>query len=1037
MKRHPTLQRLWRLSLALALALPLFGMSVVAWRPDIVNAEGPNAVQNLTGCNTTNLGVGDDNSSPATALGFTANFFGTNYTQLFVNNNGNVTFGSSLFAYTATPIQTAGKVIIAPFWADVDTAGAGSGTTKYGTTTYNGRPAFCVNWINVGYFNDRTNKLNSFQLILVERNDTGANNFDIVMNYDKVQWETGDASGGTNGVGGNSVRVGYSNGTNTSFELPGSAVNGAFLDSHPTTALIKNSRNTSQLGRYIYQVRSGAVASPSPVPSPSASPPANTLGSTLHAWGYDAEGQLGDGTAGPTRPTPLAVPGGNQVIAASGDAFHSLALKADGTVIAWGSDTRGQLGDGTIGSPDVRPTAAAVPGLSGIIAVATESNTSFALKSDGTVWAWGNDAFGVLGDGTPQSPTDTPVPQVVPGLSGVVAIATRASFALALKSDGTVWAWGSDTFGELGDGAILGEPDCGGQCNATPTQVPNLSGVVAIAAGNAHALALKSDGTVIAWGFDARGQLGDGAAEPNNPTPTAVPGVSGIVAIAAGAAFSVALKSDGTVLAWGNDDSGQLGDGASNGEPGCSGACNPTPAPIANLNGVVAISAGGSHSLALKGDGTVVAWGSDTFGQTGDGAIGPSPVTPTTVPGINGAVGVAAGGSHSMALYEATATNGPTCLTPASVDFGFQAVGNTAPSQLGILNNCGSGALTVTSATLGGTNAGDFDLISSCAGTTIQAGSSCGIRVAFHPAAPGARTAAVTVAFNGGTATLNLSGIGQTPMPPFTLTVLTNGNCTVNVSNPGPYQSITTVTLTPQPAAGSIFIYWRSERGFMGWADPWTFQMDADHTVTAYCVPLETFTDYNFSGPAKNDPIIRMTALRIIRGYGDGRFGPNDTTQRAQMAALICRGMGYDRRQTWDQEDHGNPFVDRGGLDANLWRNVGTLYYYNVGRGYDGIVFGPTDGVTKAQTISFFTRAMVLSGYWVQQPDNPNIYPNVPGSSGHRVDIATYVFYAGAVPGTGSTTQSWGDWNGAASRAWFSQAEWKGLNSYFTQGFTP
>lgn len=380
----------------------------------------------------------------------------------------------------------------------------------------------------------------------------------------------------------------------------------------------------------------------------------------------------------------------------------------------------------------------------------------------------------------------------------------------------------------------------------------------------------------------------------------------------------------------------------------------------------------------------------------------------------------------------------PGCLTPGTLDFGTQTIGSNAPTQLALLNNCGNVPLAIGSVTKGGTNANDYDIVSSCTGTTVPTGSNCGIRVLFHPAAAGTRTATVTVAFTGGTSVLNLTGIGAPPVPPFDLTVLTNGNCTVGISpNPGPYTSITTVTLTPQPAAGWVFIYWRSERGFMGWADPWTFQIDADHTVTAYCVPIETFTDYSFSGQAKNDPVIRMTALSIIKGYGDGRFGPGNTTQRAQMAALICRGMGFDRPQTWDKEDHGNPFIDRNGLDAALWRAVGTLYYYNVGRGYDGVVFGPTDGVTKAQTISFFTRAMVLNGYWVQQPDNPAVYPNVPTSSGHRNDIATYVFYAGTVPGTGSTGQSWSDWNAFASRQWFSEAEWKGLNDFFTSGYTP
>ena len=159
--------------------------------------------------------------------------------------------------YTPFDLQSTNRVIIAPFFADVDTRGAGSGLVTYGATTYGGRSAFCVNSVNVGYYNSATDKLNSFQLLLVERFDTGSGNFDIIFNYDKIQWETGSASGGSGGLGGNSARIGYSNGVDTSFELPGSAVNGAFLDSNPSTGLIYNSRDSLQLGRYEFPVRNG------------------------------------------------------------------------------------------------------------------------------------------------------------------------------------------------------------------------------------------------------------------------------------------------------------------------------------------------------------------------------------------------------------------------------------------------------------------------------------------------------------------------------------------------------------------------------------------------------------------------------------------------------------------------------------------------------------------------------------------------------------------------------------------------------------
>jgi hypothetical protein len=159
--------------------------------------------------------------------------------------------------------------IIAPFWADVDTRGAGSAQVTYGQTTFQGRPAFCVNWdgVGVGYFSSHVDKLNKFQLLLVDRSDVISGDFDLVFNYDQVQWETGDESGGSGGLGGNSARAGYSNGDastpSTSLELPGSAVNGALLDSNNDTGLIHNNRNSVVLGRYVFAVRNGAPPPPS------------------------------------------------------------------------------------------------------------------------------------------------------------------------------------------------------------------------------------------------------------------------------------------------------------------------------------------------------------------------------------------------------------------------------------------------------------------------------------------------------------------------------------------------------------------------------------------------------------------------------------------------------------------------------------------------------------------------------------------------------------------------------------------------------
>jgi hypothetical protein len=227
----------------------------------VAHAEGPNAIINLAGCTTNTLPANDDGYTTAIGLPFTLNFFGTNYAALYVNNNGNVTFDAGSTTYTPSGLIGLTRKIIAPYFADVDTRGTGSGVATYGATTYSGRSAFCVNWVNVGYYTYHTDKLNSFQLLLVDRSDTGSGNFDIMFNYDKIQWEAGDASSGSGGLGGYPAHIGYSNGLsgadNVSFELPGSGVVGSFLNSNNSTGLIYNSRDSLQLGRYQFSVRNG------------------------------------------------------------------------------------------------------------------------------------------------------------------------------------------------------------------------------------------------------------------------------------------------------------------------------------------------------------------------------------------------------------------------------------------------------------------------------------------------------------------------------------------------------------------------------------------------------------------------------------------------------------------------------------------------------------------------------------------------------------------------------------------------------------
>jgi uncharacterized protein (TIGR03437 family) len=227
---------------------------------------------------TNSFGPSDDGSAGPIPLGIDGatgiNFFGQNFTQVYVNNNGNLTFSSAFGTYTPNGLATGvGQPIIAPFFADVDTRGSGSGLVMYGNATVHGFNAFVANYINVGYYGAHTDKLDSFQAVLIDRSDTGAGNFDIEFNYSNILWETGDASGGRSGLGGVSAAAGYSNGlsgtSNVYYQFPGSLVNGALINGGPN-ALISNSQNSTVPGRYVFQVRNGTVMTGPPTPPPPA-----------------------------------------------------------------------------------------------------------------------------------------------------------------------------------------------------------------------------------------------------------------------------------------------------------------------------------------------------------------------------------------------------------------------------------------------------------------------------------------------------------------------------------------------------------------------------------------------------------------------------------------------------------------------------------------------------------------------------------------------------------------------------------------------
>ena len=216
---------------------------------------------------TTVLPANDDGSTGLINLGFTANINSTNYTQTYVNNNGNITFDNPLSTFTPSAINTGTfGPIIAPFFADVDTRAPGSNPVTYGSAVLNGRSIFGVNYINVGVYNQQA-IFNSFQMILTDRSDIAAGDFDIQFNYDSILWEAGTASGApVGGLGGTSALVGYWISPTSNATLPGSLANGALVNGGPN-ALISNSLNSSITGQYNFQVRNGSVVGNVPEPA--------------------------------------------------------------------------------------------------------------------------------------------------------------------------------------------------------------------------------------------------------------------------------------------------------------------------------------------------------------------------------------------------------------------------------------------------------------------------------------------------------------------------------------------------------------------------------------------------------------------------------------------------------------------------------------------------------------------------------------------------------------------------------------------------
>jgi alpha-tubulin suppressor-like RCC1 family protein len=331
---------------------------------------------------------------------------------------------------------------------------------------------------------------------------------------------------------------------------------------------------------------------------------------------------------------------------------HSLAIKSDSSLWVWGNNSNGQLANSAVGNDVLLPNKLSI--ISGLKDAAGGYQHSVAVKNNGTVWTWGYNGEGELGDGTIIQRTS---PVQVAALNSVTNVAAGYYHTMAIKNDGTLWSWGKNNYGQLGNNTLFN--------SVTPVQVSGLSGVIDVCPGEEFTVALKSDGTVWSWGRGIEGQLGDGTVS-QKIVPVRVSCGVNAVAIAAGRQHALLLRSDGTVWAWGQNTYGQVGNGIftpSGGSPQF------IPAQVINLSNVIAIAAGEYHSMAIKNDGTIWAWGYNIEGQAGNEINSNSPL-PVQVAGLGGATAIAAG-THNLAI---------TPLEESSV---YWSWGNNTHGQIG------------------------------------------------------------------------------------------------------------------------------------------------------------------------------------------------------------------------------------------------------------------------------------------------------------------------------------------------------------------
>jgi len=524
------------------------------------------------------------------------------------------------------------------------------------------------------------------------------------------------------------------------------------------------------------------------------------------------------------------------VVALASGSSHSAALCSDGRVATWGSNDLGQLGNSN-GANSLTPVAVDTTGIlfgKQVVAIAAGSNHTLALSADGSVTAWGQNNQGQLGN---NSRTDTASPVAVTTigtpLAGrtVVAIAAGQYHSLALCSDGLVVAWGDN-----GNGA-LGNNDNTYTDSLLPVAVTTAGTpfegktALSIGSGSYHSFAAYSDGTIAAWGNNTFGQLGDGTTTnaflPVSVTTSGTPlAGKSVIAIAGGQLHTIALCSDGTLAAWGFNTFGELGNG-NTANSFIPVSVKATGTPLTGKK-VVKLGVGGGHAVAVCSDGTIASWGSNASGQLGQstGILGPAAVDTTNLRGgerftivSNGnfsahTLGLAAQSPPEIAVFDSSPSGIERQDNVGSVNFANIAVGTSTSSQTFTIQNTGSATLTGLTLSIAGADPSQFILSALGGTTTLAIGGSTTFTVAFSPTSIGGKNAVVNIAsddLDENPFRIRVTGAPDTTPPTLPAVAVTSNNVatgwakagdtvTINFASSEPIQS-PVVTIGGQLAA--------------------------------------------------------------------------------------------------------------------------------------------------------------------------------------------------------------------------------------------